>query len=318
MNPYQINPISGYAQAAEEFEARKRARLLQEQITNQKLQEQMQYGMGSNDPAAIREWKIYSSLSPDDQQRYLQMKRSDQIMNLGGQLAVRSPIGGIAETYPVTPKPEQMPAFKAEQKGAVAKAAAQAESEKELSERQASLPRLEQVVEQLRGLSKEATYSLPKQAIDWTAAQTGFGATKGATARTQYQSIIDNEILPLLRQTFGAQFTEREGQSLKATLGDVNKTPEEKQAVLDSFISAKMGQIETLKRQKDLYGTKPNVEGPQTYEPSGIRISTPAIPERAIRSVGGYAKDEMRFNLKKKGYSDDQIDEFMRREGYAQ
>lgn len=311
MNPYQINPISSYANAAEEFEARKRARMLEEQLANAKmtmlpiemqkaqlenqaLQKQVEMGIASSDPAAIREWKIYSSLSPENQQRYLQMKRADQIMNLGGQMAVRSPLGGIAETFPVTPKPEQMPSFQAAQTSAKARATEQQAVEKELAEREASLPRLNEVVANLRDLSKAATYSIPKQAFDWAAAQSGFGATEGAKARTQYQSIIDNEILPLLRQTFGAQFTEREGQSLKDTLGDVNKTPEEKQAVLDSFISGKIGQIETLKRQRQSYGEVPQMEEQELYAPVGIKIDTLPPP------LTSFEKEEAAFNERKR------------------
>ena len=60
-------------------------------------------------------------------------------------------------------------------------------------------------------------------------------------------------MLPLLRQTFGAAFTEREGQSLKNTLGDPDKSPEEKDAVLRSFISQKLAQVESLQRQ--VYGS---------------------------------------------------------------
>lgn len=287
MNPYQITSVDAYNRAAEEFEMRKRQRMMEEQksaLEAQQLQKQIEQGISSNDPAAIREWKIYSQLPEDQKQRYLQMKRADQLMNLGGQIAVRSPMGGIQEAFQVTPKPEKMPAFQAEQESAKAEAKRQADAEKELIERQASYPRLEQVTSQLRDLSKEATYSLPKQALDWAAAQSGYGATEGAKARSQYKSIIDNEILPLLRQTFGAQFTEKEGESLKATLGDVNKTPEEKQAVLDSFIAAKAGYIETLKRQLG--------------QPSdGITIDSNPPPEQPMDK---YSQGEAAFNAKKK------------------
>lgn len=70
------------------------------------------------DPAAIREWQVYNSMSPEDQQRYLQMKRSDQIMNLGGSMAVRNPMGGIMEQYTVTPKISETPEFEASVKAA--------------------------------------------------------------------------------------------------------------------------------------------------------------------------------------------------------
>ena len=72
---------------------------------------------------------------------------------------------------------------------------------------------------------------------------------EGAVARKEYITRVDNEVLPLLRQIFGAQFTQKEGESLKATLGDPDASPEEKDAVLKSFIETKIAQARTLKRR---------------------------------------------------------------------
>ena len=60
----------------------------------------------------------------------------------------------------------------------------------------------------------------------------------------------------MLRQTFGAAFTVKEGESLKATLGDPNKSPAEKQTALDSFITAAQGKIESRARR-----TMPDIKG---------------------------------------------------------
>ena len=62
-------------------------------------------------------------------------------------------------------------------------------------------------------------------------------------------AIVDNQILPLLKQTFGPAFTDQEGESLKATLGDPDATPDEKMAQLDAFIDAKMRALETQERE---------------------------------------------------------------------
>jgi hypothetical protein len=76
---------------------------------------------------------------------------------------------------------------------------------------------------------------------------------QSAVDRAAYVSMIDNQILPLLRDTFGAQFTEREGNTLRKTLGDANSTPEEKAAQLDAFIRQKQMSIESQKRKLDSY-----------------------------------------------------------------
>ena len=119
----------------------------------------------------------------------------------------------------------------------------------ELNERIAGLPRLEEIVNELSDLGKVATFTTAGKARDATRRQLGLDVGVGAIARKEYISKVDNEILPLLRQTFGAAFTEREGTSLKATLGDPDASPQEKDAVLKSFIATKQSQIETLKRQ---------------------------------------------------------------------
>lgn len=75
-------------------------------------QEQQQKQMsGAEDPSSLREWYKFNAMSPEDQARYLQMKRGDQIINMGGTIGVRSPIGGISEQYAVTPKQSEMPSF---------------------------------------------------------------------------------------------------------------------------------------------------------------------------------------------------------------
>ena len=57
------------------------------------------------------------------------------------------------------------------------------------------------------------------------------------------------KFLPLLRDTFGAAFTVKEGETLRATLGDPNYSPAEKDAVLSAFIDQKNNKVMALKRQ---------------------------------------------------------------------
>ena len=55
-------------------------------------------------------------------------------------------------------------------------------------------------------------------------------------------------MLPILKQTFGTQFTDAEGQRLEGTLGDVNLSPQEKQSALQEWIKSKVTNLETKKR----------------------------------------------------------------------
>lgn len=136
--------------------------------------------------------------------------------------------------------------------GAAASAVAQgraegteaAASNAELLEMQRNMPGLEQVIDQLDTLAGTATFTAAGRARDEVARQFGIEPTDGAIARAEYIAIVDNQVLPLLRQTFGAAFTAKEGETLRATLGNENASPAEKRAVLQAFISQKRRDIE--------------------------------------------------------------------------
>lgn len=121
---------------------------------------------------------------------------------------------------------------------------------------------LDFVVERLGELADKATYTAAGQIADETRKQLGMEPSEGAVARSEYIAMVDNQILPLLRDTFGSQFTEREGQSLKATLGDPNKTPAEKKAVLKAFIEQKRRDVEALKTQAGVPTEPPSAPTP--------------------------------------------------------
>jgi hypothetical protein len=134
------------------------------------------------------------------------------------------------------------------------------------------MPSVEQVVRELDALAEKATYTYLGQGRDWLARQSGYGATEGATARAEYIAKVDNQILPMLRDTFGAQFTVAEGQQLRSTLGDPDKSEQEKQVVLKAFIEQKRRDIEAKARQAsgDDPSTIPAPDG-GGEDPLGIR-----------------------------------------------
>lgn len=132
---------------------------------------------------------------------------------------------------------------------AKSKAKERGEAFTDLSRAQAAMPGLEQTVGELKELAQIATYTVGGKAWDEIIKQTGFGATEGATARAKFIAIVNNQVLPLLKPTFGAAFTVAEGESLKATMGDPDKSPAEKMAELDAFIQQKYRTIQTKQRQ---------------------------------------------------------------------
>ena len=124
----------------------------------------------------------------------------------------------------------------------------QGQTQGKLAGTEASIPSLEKTVKDLKDLSGKMTYTLAGQGRDIVARQAGI-ATPGAVAREKYINTVRDTLFPLLRQTFGAQFTVKEGEALIATLGDPNKTPEERNAVLDAFLTQKKRDIESMRRQ---------------------------------------------------------------------
>jgi hypothetical protein len=101
----------------------------------------------------------------------------------------------------------------------------------------------------LSEIGKRATYTYPGQALDFVRRNLGMSPRESSNARAEYISTINNEIIPILRQSFGAAFTEKDREALVATLGDANAAPDEKNAIIRAFISSKENQISSLARQ---------------------------------------------------------------------
>lgn len=142
------------------------------------------------------------------------------------------------------------------------------------------MPQLEDTVAKLSKLGQAATYTNAGQVRDFAMRELGMDVPDSATARAEYISMVDNEILPLLRDTFGSQFTAKEGDSLRATLGNPNFSPVEKDAVLRSFIRTKMETINSMSREIG-YGESLPSYTPQTIEIGGQAFNPTAQASQA-------------------------------------
>jgi hypothetical protein len=126
---------------------------------------------------------------------------------------------------------------------------AQGDARAAYSSMSSKMPGLLSVVDRLDGLADKATYTAAGQMLDLGRKQLGMDPRDSAIARSEYISTVDNQVLPLLRDTFGAAFTQKEGDTLRATLGDPDKSPQEKKVVLHSFIEQKKRDLEALAAQ---------------------------------------------------------------------
>lgn len=206
---------------------------------------------GGDTPAAIKQTRWYLDASPEQRQIYDRVNKVGlDTVDLGDRVVfVDKVTGGRVGEMAKELSPEALPETKKAQAAATAEGQELGAAEAKLGSIEASMPTLEKVTQRLSKLGKIATYTTAGQVRDSALRELGMDIPDAAVARTEYISTVDNEVLPLLRQTFGAQFTENEGNRLRVTLGDPDKTPEEKDAVLRSFITAKKGEIESLRRQ---------------------------------------------------------------------
>lgn len=172
----------------------------------------------------------------------------------GSQAIIKGAEAGAAEGARLGQQAARLPDLRAAIKTAEAAAAAKGESMTDLKRAQAALPGLQQTVGQLRELARVATSTVAGSIFDTASKELGFGATKGATAKAKFIAIVNNQVLPLLKQTFGGSFTAKEGEALQATMGDPNASEEEKIAQLDAFIQQKVRDIETKKSEAGIPG----------------------------------------------------------------
>lgn len=198
-----------------------------ENMLRQKQQFQLQHPQGGNQP--------YFTSQPTTKGYY----------TLNARTGEWSPavVGG----QPLIP-PQYDPTRQSELAQSKSYGTGQGTAESTLAGVKGSLPQLTQTVNDLKDLSKKATFTLAGQARDAVARQFGH-ATEGAINREKYISTVRDVLFPLLRQTFGAQFTVSEGEALISTLGDPNKTPEERSAALDTFIEQKKRHMKGLQGQ---------------------------------------------------------------------
>jgi hypothetical protein len=170
-------------------------------------------------------------------------------------------ITGATEAAKLGKQLKHKPAIQKAVKLAEAEAKERGETLTDLARMEASLPGVREVVDELLELSNVATSTLAGRAFDAIVKESGFGSTKGANARAKLIAIVDNQVLPLLKETFGAAFTVQEGENLKASLVDPNASPEQKRQQLEAFLAQKERNVRTKQTQ---LGQQPATEQTNT------------------------------------------------------
>ena len=210
--------------------------------SGQKERDQLLADLSSKDPRVASSASIALGLSPravgSAAQTITTQGTADVVADTESTLSEGKESGKLQAGLKLKPQIERA-VIEARQE-----ATAKGESFTELKRAKAAMPGLLTAVSQLKDLAKIATSTLGGRVFDTAVKETGFGSTKGATAKAKFIAIVNNQVLPLLKPTFGGSFSVQEGESLKATMGDPNASPEEKLAQLDAFINQKFRDIE--------------------------------------------------------------------------
>lgn len=224
-------------------------------------------------PAGIREFEYMTQGMTPEQKAQARLVATGQAARAGDSAAeriartgqteavaaseavIKGAQAGAAEEAELGAQQRMLPAIRAQIKRAESEATAQGETVTTLTRAKAALPGLLEVSDKLKKLADVATYTTTGWLVDLAAKELGFGSTKGGTARSSMTAIVDNQVLPLLRDTFGAAFTAAEGDKLRDSLLDPDASPEAKKATLDAFIDQKYRNIETQERELGISGT---------------------------------------------------------------
>ena len=131
----------------------------------------------------------------------------------------------------------------------------------ELDRMNAALPELRASVEQLKNLAPLATHTLVGKGFNALVQELGFGATTGKTARDRFISIMRNQILPMLKPTFGGIVSDSERKALMETMADPDSPPETKIATLNDFLNRKEQQAINKGKEVDSFDIGGKKEG---------------------------------------------------------
>lgn len=168
-------------------------------------------------PATLQEWQAYNTMSPEDQKRYLTMKRANPAVNLGGTQMIPNPVNPAGEPlaqYDVTLKPEDQPAnVAAKEAAALAGRGEIPESEKTQGGKDRVNTVLEAMKQNYRKLDESGAIINPKKGsvenIGAALSSSGPGQFVGSVTGSQEQAIrqeIKNQIpvlISAIRQATG-------------------------------------------------------------------------------------------------------------------
>jgi hypothetical protein len=211
-------------------------------------------------------------------------------------------LADASETGNLKAQGRLLPSVKAAVTLAEQQALSRGETFTELNSAKAALPGLKTVVENLKVLSSEATFTLAGRSFNAIAKELGI-STKGSTSRAAMTAMVDNQVLPLLKPIFGAAFTAIEGDRLRNAFLDPNSTPDSRVASLNAFQDQMERNIATKQREFDLA----NVEGlnqqasQQREEASPAQSQDTGVTAAQFRNMSPEQQAQVIQNIQSRG-----------------
>lgn len=211
----------------------------------------------SGAPSNVQEWQYYNSLSKEDQQRYLTMKRSNQVVDLGDKKIVpnpANPAGTPTASYDVGLKPEDKPKNAKEKAQATAEGTAAGESNATATNTMNKMGGLLSAYDNL----KPSALAAPSGGIanvGATAANiTGIGG-KAAQAQGDFsvkKAALENEIRQAFRVVGSGATSDRDAVPFINMLPNENDADDVKVAKIEAAKQALQVKVQELAKQRGM------------------------------------------------------------------
>lgn len=230
--PTQGDPVSRFAQvlAANPY--------TQEYGTDLLLQQQLQGLQPSNQPANVQEYQYFSRLSPEEQSKYLNLRRS-QIQKVGDQLY--DVASGAPKELLTEQQQRQQGALEAEIKGQVAEQTAGGKIRgQEYAQKIADLPNIEMQAQQSIDLLDKA---ISHPGLEYAVGKSSILPIVPGTEAANFESILSQIKGRNFLQAFqslqgGGQITETEGKKAEQAIARLERAQTE-DAFKESLIDLK-------------------------------------------------------------------------------
>lgn len=226
----------------------------------------LQRGNQQQAPSNVQEWQYFNSLSPEDQQRFLAMKRSGQMFDVGGVPNVLTPSGS---TTPLA-TPEDVARNRGQQAAATA---AGTEQGKAAATAQIDLPKVESSAEYMVNLLDELKAHPGKSyAVGASSVAPILPGTPAAGFMSRLEQVKGEQFLQAYQQLKGGGvITEIEGAKAEQAIARMNRAQSEAEfdTAVDDFKAAILRGVQGARAKAG--GGYPKITGPSQAQGGAVR-----------------------------------------------